>query len=388
LKICLVNSFFPPWRGGAETYVHELAKALCIRGHEVVVVCTSDPLLPGTYDVDGVRVERLRRLARLYGTPIQAGLFRKLAECGPDIFHANFPSPYLAFNVALASFRQKIPAVITWHNDLPSVTSGARFLIETHNRLLLPKYIQEYRKVIATSETYRRRSPILTSLGSRVVVINNGVDCQRFRPDIDSASIESQFRLEGKFVVLFVGALTKWHGYKGLDILLEAMRLAVKSLPRILLLVVGEGDLRSHYEYIAQLFGLQENVIFAGNVPDDELPKFYATCDVVAVPSKDMSEGFGLTVLEANASGRPCIGSSVGGIPEVLCDGYNGLLVAPTNAQALANRMLRLAKDERMRKEMGTNGRKVALQHDWKIVARKTELLYAAAMTGEVSEVR
>lgn len=381
MKICIVNSFFPPWRGGAETYVHELARALCTRGHEVVVVCSSDPLSPGIYDVDGVQVRRLRRLARLYGTPIQVGLFRELSECGPDIFHANFPSPYLAFNVALASFRQKIPAVITWHNDLPPVTSGARFLIETHNRFLLPKYIRKYRKIIATSETYRNRSPILMSLGSRVVVVNNGVDCQRFRPDVDSASIKTRFRVEGKFVVLFVGALTKWHGYKGLNVLLEAMRLAVRSMPSMLLLVVGEGELRSHYESLAQQFGLRDHVLFAGDVPDEELAEFYAASDLVVVPSTDMSEGFGLTLLEANASGRPCVASDTGGIPEVVRDGYNGLLVPSKDPVSLADQILSLAKNNHARRKMGENGRRVALSHDWRIVAENTERVYESVMT-------
>jgi glycosyltransferase involved in cell wall biosynthesis len=381
MRICLVNSFFPPWRGGAETYVHELSKALATRGHDVTVLCTSDPLKPGTYDVKGVRVKRLRQLARLYGTPIQAGLLRELRDCDVDIFHANFPSPYLAFTVALASFFRKIPAVITWHNDLPPVTSGARVLIETHNRLILPEYIRRYRRVIATSETYRKKSPILSSLGLRVQVIKNGVDCQRFRPGVNPSSLEARFGLSGRFVVLFVGALTKWHGYKGLDVLLEAMRRALKSMSSIILLVVGEGDLRQQYESLAHKLGLGNVVIFAGNVPDEELAKYYAASDLVVVPSIDMSEGFGLTLLEANASGRPCVASDTGGIPEVIRDGFNGFLVPPKDPVSLADRILNLAENDRARQEMGENGRRVALSHDWRIVAEKTESVYEFVTT-------
>jgi len=380
MRICVVNSFFPPWRGGAETYVHELTKALASRGHEVSVICTSDPLPPGDYDADGVRVRRLRRLTRLYGTPIQAGLLRELSKCDTEVFHANFPSPYLAFNVALASFHRKIPAVLTWHNDLPTVTSGARVLIEAHNRLVLPKYIRVYRKVIATSETYRKKSQILMSLGSRVEVINNGVDCRRFRPDVNPESIRARYGTAGKFVVLFVGALTRWHAYKGLDVLLSAMRIALQLKRDLLLLVVGDGDLRPYYSSIARQLKLENKVIFAGNVSDEELAEYYTASDVLVLPSKDMSEGFGLTLLEANASGRPCVASNTGGIPEVIRDGYNGFLVPPNDPQALARKIVRLAKDDKKRREMGRNGRRVAVSHDWSIIAKRTEAVYLTAI--------
>jgi len=375
----MVNSYFPPWRGGAETYVHELSKALAARGHDVTVLCTSDPLKPGTYCVDGVRVRRLRQLTRLYGTPIQAGLMKELHDCKVDIFHANFPSPYLSFTTALASFFRKIPAVLTWHNDLPPVTSGARILIETHNRLVLPNYIRKYREIIATSETYRRISPILLRQGSRVVVVNNGVDCKRFRPDVDPSHVQARFGTKGRFVVLFVGALTRWHGYKGLGVLLNAMKLAARSVPSILLLIVGEGDLRPMYEREAHELGLSGNVTFVGDAPDEELPTYYAASDVLVLPSEDMSEGFGLTLLEANATGRPCIGSNTGGIPEIIRDGYNGFLVPAKDPEALTRRVIDLASNTKARQKMGLNGRKVALSHDWSIVARKTEHVYEAA---------
>ena len=380
----MVNSYFPPWRGGAETYVYELSKALAARGHEISVICTADPLPPGTSDSDGVRIIRVRRTTRIYGTPIQAGLLGELKSNHVDLFHANFPSPYLASTVALTSFFRRIPAVITWHNDLPPVTAGARFLIETHNRAILPAYIREYRKIIATSEIYRRKSRILTSLGTRVEVINNGVDCERFNPNVNSSAVQARFGLNDKSVVLFVGALTSWHGYKGLDILLEAIRVAAKSVPRILLLVVGEGNLRAKYEFSTEQLGLGRRVIFAGNVSDEELPQFYAASDLVAVPSKDMSEGFGLTILEANASGRACVASNTGGIPEILRDGHNGLLVPPKDPESLAKGIIQVTTNDQDRLRMGENGRKVATTHDWKTVAEQTENVYLRATAVEV----
>jgi glycosyltransferase involved in cell wall biosynthesis len=183
------------------------------------------------------------------------------------------------------------------------------------------------------------------------------------------------------FVVLFVGALSKWHGYKGLDVLLQALRICVRSSGRIRLLVVGDGNLRAQYEAMARDLGLKGKAIFAGNVHDDELPRFYTASDVLALPSKDMSEGFGLTLLEANASGRPCIGSDTGGIPEVIHDGYNGRLVQPNDSRALAEGILSLYENKDVRGRMRENSRKLALSYDWKVVADKMETTYLASIT-------
>jgi glycosyltransferase involved in cell wall biosynthesis len=381
MKVAVVNSFFPPWRGGAETYAQNLARQLVARGHEVTVVCADDPMTPGEYDEGGVVVKRLRLITRLYGTPLIAGLSKELLGLDTDIFHANFPSPYIAYNVARASSRRKLPAVLTWHNDLPAVTLGAKILIEAHDHLMLPRYIRKYRRIISTSQTYAKQSCILPKLGSLVTVVPNGVDCERFHPHNDGSPIRDRFNLQNKFTLLFVGALTKWHGYKGLDVLLQSLSIAIKQDNNLTLLVVGDGDLKPAYHRLSQQLKVDSNVLFAGNVSDADLPLYYAAADVLVLPSKDMSEGFGLTLLEANASGKPAVASSVGGVPSVIRDGYNGILVPPNNPKALAAAVLRLATDLSDAEEMGRKGRHVAEAHDWTIVVEKTEQVYREAIS-------
>ncbi len=210
----------------------------------------------------------------------------------------------------------------------------------------------------------------------KVRVIPNGVDCKLFNPKVNGERIRRANGLEGKKIILFVGALTKWHRYKGLHFLLQAFKLVKKNFKDAKLLVVGEGPLRSYYEDCASSLGIAGDVLFTGEAKDEELPEFYAASDMVVLPSIDRSEGFGLTLLEGNASGKPVIGSNVGGIPEVIENGFNGLLVPPCDARHLAKTMEELCRDESLRSEMGKNGRKVAEEHDWKIIAKKTESLY------------
>jgi len=380
MRVIIVNSFFPPWRGGAETCVYNLSKHLKKRGHEVTVICSSPPFEPGTQFVDGVKVERLRTCGKLYGTPIMPELFQKLMGEQADIIHANFPSPYIAYLASTVSRVRGVPAVLTWHNDLPPVTWMARILVTVHDRLVLPLYLPQFSSIIATSKLYAETSHILEAHKDRVVVIPNGIDTQRFNPDVPGEEIRHRLGVDRGKIVLFVGALTQWHRYKGLDVLIQAMALMRDQVPETRLVIVGAGQLETEYKQLVSQHGLTSWVIFAGNVPDDELPKYYASSNILALPSKDRSEGFGLTILEANATGKPAIGTTVGGIPSVIRDGYNGLLVPPNDPGALAEAIQKALSDDGLLKQMGKNGRVFAEQHDWSIVAEQTENVYKRAL--------
>jgi glycosyltransferase involved in cell wall biosynthesis len=330
--------------------------------------------------VDGVKVERLRMCGKLYGTPIMPELFQKLMGEQGDIIHANFPSPYIAYLASTVSRVRGVPAVLTWHNDLPPVTRMARVLVTVHDRLVLPLYLPQFSSIIATSKLYAETSHILEAHRNRVVVIPNGVDTQRFNPDIPGEEMRHRLGVDRGKIVLFVGALTQWHRYKGLDVLIQAMALMRDQVPEARLVIVGAGQLETEYRQLVSRHGLTSCVIFAGNVPDDELPKYYACSDMLALPSKNRSEGFGLTILEANATGKPAIGTTVGGIPSVIRDGYNGLLVPPNDPSALAEAIQKGLSDDDLLKRMGRNGRAFAEQHDWSIVAEQTENVYKRAL--------
>jgi len=380
MQICLVNSFFPPWRGGAETYTYNLARHLVAQGHNVEVFCAAPPRRPGEYSVDGVCVNRLPVDAWIYGTPITLSLMQALMKVDVDLLHVGFPSPYNAFYVSVVSRLRGIPAVLTWHNDLPAVTSTAGLLVRLHDSLVLPAYVGRYRSIISTTETYARESPVLAKWRSRVRIVPNGVDSGRFSPEVDGKPVRTKFALGDRPIILFIGALTTWHSYKGLDILLRAFSILLKTFPDVALLVVGGGELKPKYERIASDLGVRCDVFFLGDVEDRHLPAFCAASDFLVLPSKDRSEGFGLTILEENACGRPAIGSRVGGIPAVISHGYNGLLVPPCDPLKLCEAMRYLVENVEERLRMGLNARRFAEERDWSIVARETEKIYEAVL--------
>jgi len=374
MKVCIVNTFFPPWRGGAETYTYNLAKNLALLGHDVEVLCANDPESPGKCTVEGVKVRRLRSRGRIYGVPIVPKLPYELAEIDADILHANFPNPYNASITSLTSLLRNIPAVLTWHNDLPPVTALASIMVYIHDNLLAPVYLPHFKRIISTSEHYAKSSNLLQKYHDRVVIIPNGVDNKRFNPKRDGSQVKARYNLEESKVILFVGALTRWHRYKGVDILIKAFMEIQRQLNDARLLIVGDGDLKPEYRSLSS--PIEHKVIFAGNIDDDELPSYYAASDLLVLPSVDRSEGFGLTLLEANATGKPVVASNVGGILSVVTDGVNGLLVPPCDEKTLAKTVINLLRDEDRLLEMGRNGRRIAEGHDWKQIAKRTEELY------------
>ncbi len=370
----MINTFYPPWRGGAETYVKNLAENLARMGHEVQVVAAHQPLSPGKYFQDGVVVKRLKSAGMFYGVPIIPELLQYLVSIDTDLIHVNFPNPFNAAIGALASIIKKIPAVLTWHNDLPSVTKLAGSIVRIHDDLAAPIYLKYYDSIITTSNIYHKKSKMLRKFQNKTKTIFNGVDCKRFNPDVYSEDIKIDLEMKDSKIILFVAALTKWHRYKGLDILIEAFRL-IRDMD-IKLLVVGGGGLKSEYEAYTRSVNLTDKVVFVGEVSDDLLPKYYSIADMLVLPSKDRSEGFGLTILEANASGKPVIGSNIGGIPGILTDNDNGILVPPNNPTLLADAICRLSNDDKLRERMGERGRQIAIMHDWSRVAAETEKIY------------
>jgi len=373
MKVCMVNSFYPPWIGGAERYTSSLARELVKKGNEVTVYCSDRPVRPGVSLEAGVKVVRMKAPMMFYGTPLVAFPASFFSERF-DVIHANFPSPYLAASSSWTSLLRRIPSVLTWHNDLPPVTSTARILTEFHDAAS-PAYLNNFRRIIATTNVYASDSKILRRYSKKVVVIQNGVDTKNFNPEVDGGVVREKYNISGSKVLLFVGALTRWHGYKGLDVLLNALP-SVKELLQIKLIVVGDGPMKAFYEGIVSRNHLQDSVIFAGRVEDSILPYYYAASDLLVLPSKDSSEGFGLVLLEAMACGKAVIGSRVGGVVEVIRDGENGLLVDPNNFELLSYNIVALLKDDATRDRMGRNGRAFAELHDWSRVAEKVEHIY------------
>ena len=125
--------------------------------------------------------------------------------------------------------------------------------------------------------------------------------------------------------------------------------------------MIGDGNLRSSYESLAQRLSISDRVSFLGKLSSEELPAAYQSSDVLVLPSLLGAEAFGLVALEAQSSGIPVIASDLPGVRTVVADGESGILVPSGDVEALADAILRLESDKELRANMGIAGRKRVL---------------------------
>jgi len=174
---------------------------------------------------------------------------------------------------------------------------------------------------------------------------------------------------------LFVGPLSEPYRWKGIDVLWEAFALVRQRIPEARLRIVGHGDRFAEFQAKANALG-NGAVELLGRLPDDALARQYQEATVTVLPSTTDAESFGMVLAEANACGRPVIGSRIGGIPDFVRDGDNGLLCHAADPYDLAERILMLFENPDMSHAMGARGReRVLREHAWDDLATRTEAI-------------
>lgn len=184
----------------------------------------------------------------------------------------------------------------------------------------------------------------------KMVKIYSGIDLDAFRKPADVRALRASLGLSEQDLV--VGEVAKlWEG-KGHDVLLKAAASLAQRVPSLRVLLVGEGGLRPKLAALADSLGIRGRVIFAGFRED--VAAITQTLDIAVLPS--LFEGMGRAVIEAQAAGKPVIGSRVGGIPDLIQHQATGLLVDPGDVSGLAASMAQLCENPAMRKELGEAG--------------------------------
>ncbi len=219
---------------------------------------------------------------------------------------------------------------------------------------------------------------------SHTRVIPCGVDLDAFTPVTPARRAEARRALDvdDTPTLLFVGRLDP---IKGIDLLLESV--ALLRTPAQLLVVGGDPAGDPEVERLrarAAALGLAERVRFPGAVPQTDLPTYYHAADAVVISSR--YESFGLVAVEALACGAPVVASAAGGLPSVVRDGENGLLVRWRSAQAFAERIDSLLSDDALRTRLRANARASVEQFDWRRIGDRVRDLYGE-LTAESERV-
>ncbi len=195
--------------------------------------------------------------------------------------------------------------------------------------------------------------------GERVFKVLMGMDTGRFRPDVDGRAVRDAHGLKDRPVLLTVARLV---ARKGHDTVIRALPRIRETLPEAAYLIVGTGPEREPLRRIAAACGVEDAVVFAGFVPEAELPAYYAACDCFVLCSRRIDtdvEGAGNVSLEASASGRPVVVGRSGGTAEHVIHGETGLLVDPTAPVAIAEAVLTVLTDRAEAARLGRQGRRM-----------------------------
>ena len=177
-------------------------------------------------------------------------------------------------------------------------------------------------------------------------VVYPRIDTGRFNPGIDGSSIRQKYGLSSEPLVLYVGRISP---HKGIHLLIEAFLEVQKQIQGIKLLIAGK---HTFADYSRRLKSMSNSsVVFAGYVPDDEIPAYYAACSVYATAT--LWEGFDLPLAEAQACGRPVVAFNLGPHPEVVIEGKTGYLTPPRDVNAMARAIQSLLTDDITRERMG-----------------------------------
>jgi len=347
MRVVHVYKDIYPVKGGIENYVLALCRELR-RAHDVdAQILVTDPGRRTTRTlVDDIPIVKAGRLAAPASTPLSPALPPLLRALEPDIVHLHVPYPMGELAYLLATPRT--PMVITYHSDVVR----QRALMRVYGPVM-ETVLRRARVIMATSPQYKASSPWLRRHRARTRIIPLGIDQRPFR-----ALAPPTMALAADLRARYGPNLLHSHGvfryYKGLSYLVEAMT----HLPEARLLLSGTGPEEARLRAQVAEMDLAERVHFAGPVSDEDLPAYYHAADVYVLPAVARSEAFGLSMVEAQASGRPCISTDIGtGTSYVNSDGVTGLVVPPANAAALADAARRLLGDAALRQRYGLQAR-------------------------------
>jgi phosphatidylinositol alpha-1,6-mannosyltransferase len=215
-----------------------------------------------------------------------------------------------------------------------------------------------------------------------VAAIDLGTDPGFFSPRRDTGALRRRLGLGDAPLLLTVARLVP---HKGQDIAMRTLARLVCDFPDLRYLVVGEGRDRQRLQTLASELGLADRVIFAGALSDDEIAEAYATATLYLglsrIEDEVGAEGFGISFIEAAASGVPAVAGDSGGVRSAVRDGETGLVVSPADVEAATAAVRMLITDNDCRKAMGAAARRAVETHyNWDRVARET-LDFARSLT-------
>ena len=294
-----------------------------------------------------------------------------------DLIHCGNIRP-VGYSVQWVSTRLRIPYLV-YVNGGDLLRERRKAQSSRLKRVTARRILGGAAGIVATSRWVADlSSEVMEQVGIRtappVAALDLGTDPDTFHPAKDTGRLRREWGLTDEPVILTVARLVP---HKGQDTGIKAIAALRDEFPRLRYVLVGEGHDESRLRSLAAQLGVGDYVTFAGAIADDDLPEAYATATIYLGASRLDEEinveGFGISFLEAAASGVPVVAGDSGGVRSAVRDGETGVVVPPENGEMIANALAAFLRDEGRRRKFGNAGRRAVETHyNWERVARDT----------------
>jgi phosphatidyl-myo-inositol dimannoside synthase len=377
MKMLFLTDSFPPSEGGSRVYYYHLCANY---NRENVVVLTKK--INGYQEFDkNQRIKIIRKGYPLpnwkiyqlphFLSPLLWTIYLIVKE-RIDIVHCGDFLPAGAIGLILKKLLG-IPYVYYVHGE--GNTWFQQFRFQPKFRKIVLRNAERIVAACTYAEEGVKRD--LNGGYEKVFKITPGVDYKKFNPDWKDTELLRELGLEGKKVILTVGRLVE---RKGQDTVICAMPKILTDVPDAVYLMGGRGPYEERLRSLAAELNLEDHVTFLGFVPQGKLSHLYSICDVFVMINRetiqDGPEGFGMVFTEASAAGKPVVAGKSGGTEDSVLEGITGYRVDPMNVDEIASCIIKILKDEQLRRTLGRNGREwVERTFDWREKSRELEKL-------------
>ena len=373
LRVLEVNKAYFPHVGGIESIVRQYSSELPVQHSDVRVrtlVCRDGLGFGMNERIGGVDLRRSGSLGTYFSCPLSVSFlrdFRKMAAKS-DVVHIHVPFPLADLALLLSGFKGTV--AVSWHSDIVKQKKLLKLYAPLLRNLLRRADI-----IFVATKGHIKGSDWLRPYARKCRVLPYGVNVNEYLTTPEKPILTKKCSDSNNVKIFFTGRLVY---YKGVDVLLKAFRGA--KLQNAELFIAGTGELEESLRRYAEKTGISSRVHFLGFLEDNDLKQAFADCDIFVLPSVEKSEAFGIVQLEAMASGKPVINTSLpSGVPYVSLHGKTGLTVPPKDCKALAAAMRTLALDGEMRKKFGEAAKKRAAEHfDEKVIIDRLYRLLSA----------
>jgi glycosyltransferase involved in cell wall biosynthesis len=324
-------------------------------------------------------VIRFKADVKIKGYEMSSALLNSLLKVPADVFHAHGYSMFSTDAAAVTAKIRKIPFILTSHGSWQAAYPLSRLMLKFYDPIVWRIETLMASKCIALTDY---QANIFLKMGvhrNRIELVPNGINLDDYSLPLPKEDIIQEYNLKGKLIT-FIGRLTEKKA-SALVPLLKAFKELKPDFPETKIVIVGPDSNKDNYllklKHLVYSLGLTESVVFTGKIVGQRKIMLISASSIGLILSTQ--EAFPLTCLEFMALAKPVIASRVGGIPYIIEDGYNGLLI-DNDQFSIQISLRKLLSDPSFANKLGNNGRQSVLsKYNWKSVVDKLERIYIHA---------